>query len=96
MNIVLQLLFSESLFLISIGIIYFLVNKRLKNFEDKIDKVYKRLDSIFTVDPVSTNEATKEDKNLSDVSEQNILPNDIKFEIANDENVPPGFEVNKN
>lgn len=65
-----------------------------KNTESLL-RVHKRIDSLFTMDAPSPNEATKKGPDLVDLDEQNIynLPHDVKTDIeGGDTQVPPEFE----
>lgn len=62
---------------------------------NNIVALHKRIDSIFTVDIPTPNEATQKEEKPIDLSEQNMLniPPDVKFQIEADDNVPPGFKT---
>ena len=68
-------------------ILYFLISK-------KIEDIHKRVDNIFTVDKPTPNEASKDNGELLELEEQNILniPPNIKFEVEGSDQVPIGYE----
>lgn len=79
-------------FFLYLGLFWFLFNKRLTSLEQSLQLIYKRIDTIFTVDLPSPNKATEEENKRVDLDEENMLPSDIKFEIeGGDEQIPPEY-----
>lgn len=89
-----ELLFTILTFLCVLGLFGFVLFLHLEA-KKSTDKIHRRIDSLFTMDTPTPNEASKVNDNIVDLDEQNTynVPPDVKLDIeGGDSHVPPEFE----